>query len=156
MARRDAARGDVILAAGGLVWRTSSRGREIALIHRPKYNDWTLPKGKLDDDETWQDCAVREVREETGLEVRLGEFAGGCAYLTKRAPKIVLYWHMDVDGETRFAGENAEVDALEWLSVEDARRRLTHRRERRVLVESVADGGAPRRRRRPSGEGASS
>ena len=157
MAPKDAARGDVILAAGGIVWRTSSRGREIAIVHRPRYDDWTLPKGKLADDETWQDCAVREVEEETGLEVRLGEFAGGCTYLTKRAPKIVLYWHMEADGETRFAGENLdEVDALEWMSIEDARRRLTRRRERRVLAESLTDEGAPKRRRRPSGEEAPS
>ena len=138
MARKDAALGDVILAAGGIVWRDASRGREIALIHRPKYDDWTLPKGKLDDGESWQDCALREVEEETGLDVKLGDFAGGCTYLTKRAPKIVLFWHMKVDGKTEFAGANEEVDALEWLSLEDARRRLTHRRERRVLMDAVA------------------
>jgi len=63
---------DVILAAGGLVWRNSPRGREIALVHRPKYDDWTLPKGKLDPGESWQDGAVREVEEETGFDVRLG------------------------------------------------------------------------------------
>ncbi len=148
VARRDAARGGVIQAAGGLVWRNSSRGREIALIHRPGYDDWTLPKGKLANGETWQECAVREVEEETGLDVRIGEFAGGCTYLTKRAPKVVLYWHMEVEGSTRFAGENlAEVDALEWLSAEDARRRLTHRRERRVLAESLIVHSAGRRRR---------
>jgi 8-oxo-dGTP diphosphatase len=145
----------VILAAGGLVWRKSARGREIALVHRPKYDDWTLPKGKLSAGESWQDCAVREVEEETGLEVRLGGFAGSCSYLTKRAPKIVLFWHMEVEGSTRFAGERLdEVDALEWLGVDEARRRLTHRRERRVLAEGVA--GARRanaaRGRRISGQ----
>jgi len=141
--REDQSRGRVILAAGGLVWRNTSRGREIALVHRPGHDDWTLPKGKLSGGESWQECAVREVGEETGLQVRLGEFAGGCAYLTKRAPKIVLYWHMEVDGETGFAGENLdEVDALEWLSVEDARRRLTHRRDRRLLKKASRRGPA--------------
>ena len=141
MGRKDAARGDVILAAGGLVWRETSRGREIALVHRPKYDDWTLPKGKLDSGERWQDAALREVEEETGLEVKLGEFAGGCTYLTKRAPKIVLFWHMEVEGDTEFAGENLEeVDGLEWLTVDEARKRLTYRRERRVLAEAVAAG----------------
>lgn len=152
MAKRDASLSDVVLAAGGLVWRDSpQRGRQIAVVHRPKYDDWTLPKGKLDPGERWQDAAVREVEEETGFEVRLGAFAGGSTHLTGRAPKVVLYWHMEVDGESRFAPENpAEVDALEWLSVNDARRRLTYERERRVLAESTATearsrGGAKRR-----------
>jgi 8-oxo-dGTP pyrophosphatase MutT (NUDIX family) len=145
--RKDAALGDVIRAAGGLVWRNSSRGREVALIHRPKYDDWTLPKGKLTDGESWQEAAVREVEEETGLDVRIGDFAGGCTYLTKRAPKIVLYWHMEVEGETKFAGANEEADALEWMSVEDARKRLTHRRERRVLADSIAHAAASKRKR---------
>jgi len=80
--------------------------------------------------------------------VQLGDFAGSCSYLTKRAPKIVLYWHMEVEGETRFAGENQdEVDALEWLSVDDARKRLTHRRERRVLADSLANAAARKRKR---------
>ena len=147
MGRKDASFGNVIRAAGGLVWRSSSRGREVALIHRPKYDDWTLPKGKLTDGESFQDAAVREVEEETGLDVRIGDFAGGCTYLTKRAPKIVLYWHMEVEGETKFAGANEEADALEWMSVEDARRRLTHRRERRVLADSIAHAAASKRKR---------
>jgi 8-oxo-dGTP diphosphatase len=156
MGRKDASRGEVIPAAGGIVWRNSPRGREVAIVHRPKYDDWTLPKGKMADGETWQDCAVREVEEETGLEVKIGEFAGGCTYLTKRAPKIVLYWHMEVEGETKFAGENEEVDALEWLSADDARKRLSHRRERRVLAESLKDHSMRVRRRKPAGEEAAS
>jgi len=139
LGKRDVSHSDVILAAGGLVWRDSERGRQIAVVHRPNDDDWTLPKGKLDPGERWQDGAVREVEEETGFEVRLGAFAGSSSYLTGRAPKVVLYWHMEVDGEPRFAPENpSEVDALEWLSVAGARRRLTHERDRRVLRESNA------------------
>jgi 8-oxo-(d)GTP phosphatase len=147
MAPRDLSHESVIHAAGGVVWRNSSRGREVALVHRPKYDDWTLPKGKLVDGESWQEAALREVEEETGLSVRLGDFAGGCTYLTKRAPKVVLFWHMDVDGDSRFAGANAEVDALEWLSLEDARRRLTYRHERRVLAEIASGASAPKPKR---------
>jgi 8-oxo-dGTP pyrophosphatase MutT (NUDIX family) len=149
MAKKDASLADVILAAGGLVWRVARWGRQIAVVHRPKYDDWTLPKGKLDAGESWQDAAVREVEEETGFRVRLGDFAGGCAYLARRAPKVVLYWHMEVDGEAAFAPEDpAEVDALEWLSPARARRRLTYRHERDVLVEGAASapyGGVRRR-----------
>jgi 8-oxo-dGTP diphosphatase len=149
MAKKDASLSDVILAAGGLVWRDSPRGREIAVVHRPKYDDWTLPKGKLDAGESWQEGAVREVEEETGFEVRLGAFAGGYTYLARRAPKVVLYWHMEVDGESPFAPDDpAEVDAVEWLSPDEARGRLTYTRERSVLAASGASDARPRAKRR--------
>lgn len=138
MARDDASRSDVILAAGGLVWRDSPRGRELAVVHRPRYDDWTLPKGKLEPGERWQDAARREVEEETGLQVKLESFAGGCSYLTRRGPKAVLYWHMRVDGKFRFAPHDpSEIDALEWLTFDEAMARLTYDRERRVLAESA-------------------
>ena len=82
--------GDVIEAAGGLVWCDFSDGRKLAVVHRPRHRDWTLPKGKLGTGERWQDAALREVQEETGLEVRLERFAGSCSYISRRAPKIVL------------------------------------------------------------------
>ena len=91
-------RNDVILAAGGLVWRDGAGDRELAIVHRPVHRDWTLPKGKLDPGESWQDAALREVLEETGLKCELGVFAGGATYLTSRGPKVVLYWHMTVLG----------------------------------------------------------
>src|SRR5512139_3933174 len=99
MTLNDASRSNVILAAGGIVWRDSPRGRQLAVVHRPKYDDWTLPKGKLDPGERWQDGARREVEEETGFRVTLESFAGGCAYLTRRGPKSVLYWNMRLEGE---------------------------------------------------------
>src|SRR5262245_39622022 len=153
MAKRDASLSDVVLAAGGLVWRSSPLGRQIALVHRPKYDDWTLPKGKLETGETWQDAAVREVREETGFEVSLGAFAGGYTYLARRAPKVVLYWHMEVRGEARFAPEDpSEVDALVWLGADEARRRLSYERERAVL-DGNAEVPADARRRWLPGTG---
>jgi len=140
---------EVIRAAGGLVWRDTSRGRLIALVHRPKYDDWTFPKGKLNRSERWQKGALREVREETGLGVRLGAFAGGCAYVTGGRPKVVLYWNMEVDGKHRFApADTDEVDALEWRSAARARRLLTYERERRLLAESLAGGARARSKRR--------
>jgi 8-oxo-dGTP diphosphatase len=148
MARKDASLSNVILAAGGLVWRNSPNGRQIAIVHRPKYDDWTLPKGKLDPGESWQDGAVREVQEETGFEVNLGAFAGGYTYLARRAPKVVLYWHMEIEGDSSFAPEDpTEVDALEWVSAEQARKRLSSTHERVVLARSTESGSATRRSR---------
>lgn len=145
MATRDASKHEVILAAGGIVWRDAPRGRELVVVHRPRYDDWSLPKGKLDRGERWQQAALREVEEETGFEVRLGEFAGGCAYTTNRGPKVVLYWHMQLVGPARFAPHDPkEVDAHAWLTPDEAWARLTHERERRVLADGVGDNGLGR------------
>src|SRR3954468_21263130 len=85
----------VTRAAGGLLWRTGPAGYEIAVIRREKYQDWTLPKGKLDPGESWEAAAIREVREETGFKAKLLGFAGAAAYSTDKGPKIVRYWHME-------------------------------------------------------------
>lgn len=144
MAKNDAARADVVLAAGGIVWRDAPRGRELAVIHRPRYQDWTLPKGKLEPGERWQKGARREVHEETGFDLELGEFAGACGYMTRHAPKVVLYWHMKVAGDSRFAPQDrSEVDGIEWLTIPEALRKLTHVRERRMLAEATAPQGPP-------------
>ena len=138
MGKSGAENGDVIMAAGGIVTRDTSRGREYAIIHRPRHGDWTLPKGKLDPKERWQDAALREIEEETGFEVELGEFAGSCSYMTRNAPKIVLFWHMPLVGEPRFQPDDPdEVDQLVWLPLEKALERLSYDRERRVLFDAV-------------------
>ena len=123
---------DVIRAAGGLVWRDSPRGRLLAVVHRNRYDDWTLPKGKLDPAESWTDAAVREVREETGCRVRVGRFAASTSYSVGDCPKVVLFWHMDVLGECggRLDSEVAEVA---WLTVDEARERLSYPLERALL-----------------------
>ena len=144
MAKNGASQADVVLAAGGIVWRDAPRGRELAVIHRPRYQDWTLPKGKLAAGERWQKGARREVREETGFDVELRDFAGACGYMTRNAPKVVLFWHMELVGEGRFAPEDtSEVDGVEWLTIPEALRRLTHPPERRLLAEATAPQGPP-------------
>jgi 8-oxo-dGTP diphosphatase len=144
MPKNSTRRDEVILAAGGIVWRDGARGREIVLIHRPRHGDWTLPKGKLDPGESWQEAAVREVEEETGLSVTLGDFAGSCSYMTRTAPKVVLYWHMRLAGTGKFAPHDSdEVDALEWLPLASAFERLTHERERRLLAEASPSAASP-------------
>jgi 8-oxo-dGTP diphosphatase len=110
---------DVIEAAGGLVWRDGKSEREIAIIHRPAYDDWTLPKGKRDPDESWQETAVREVWEETGCKVEIENFAGALGYTVNGVAKVVLFWNMRSLEEENFT-PNAEVDQLVWLPLSKA------------------------------------
>ena len=115
---------EAVLAAGAVLWRvTPSAGLEIALIHRPKYDDWSLPKGKLTDGEHVLTAAVREVEEETGVAARLGRPLPTQHYLVEGSPKEVRYW----SAQARSAGDGAfsagdEVDELVWLAVGDAER----------------------------------
>ena len=117
---------DVKLArvAGGIVWREGSSGSRIALVHRRKRDDWSLPKGRVDAGESWQDAARREIAEETGCLVRLGRFAGAKLYLHRPEPKLVLYWH----ARLVLAGplsSGDEVDQVAWLSRREALSRLS-------------------------------
>ena len=127
-----------IEAAGGVLWRQSGDQRQFAIIHRPKYDDWTLPKGKLDPGETHEQAAMREVSEETGFSVELGAGLGETFYEHDDRPKRVRYWAMRAAGG-QFR-PNAEVDDIRWLPPEDARRLLTYERDRAVL-DRFTDGG---------------
>lgn len=124
---------DFIQAAGGLVWRQGPSGKELAIIHRRRYQDWSLPKGKLKTGESWQQAALREVREETGCEALLGDFAGQIDYFVGGTPKRVLFWHMQTVAECQFY-PNDEVDAVEWLSPSRALERLNYAGERALLT----------------------
>ena len=129
---------DVVFAAGGVPWRRPRSGPlEVLVVHRPKYDDWTLPKGKLDDGESAEEAAVREVEEETGLQVKLADELPSTDYHDRYGrPKNVRYWIMDVTG-----GEfhpNREVDEVRWLPVEDAKAALTYPRDRGVLAAFAA------------------
>jgi 8-oxo-dGTP diphosphatase len=126
---------NVIRAAGGVVCRNTRSGKtEIAVIHRPQYDDWTLPKGKIEQDESAEDCALREVREETGLRCELVRPLGCTAYVDRRGrDKVACYWVMGVLGGKFRPG--IEVDKLQWLSVDNAIKRLTYGRDRTLLVQ---------------------
>jgi 8-oxo-dGTP pyrophosphatase MutT (NUDIX family) len=122
-----------VRAAGGVVVRARANGREeILLVHRPQYGDWTLPKGKACDGETDEECALREVEEETGLRCTLVRELASSEYIDrKKRPKVVRYWEMVPRGGVA-AGQN-EVDQVAWLPLEEAIAALTYPRDVEVV-----------------------
>jgi len=129
---------NMIKAAGGLVWRDSVQGREVAVIHRARYGDWTLPKGKLKPGEDWSDAAIREVKEETGYDVRLQSFAGKVSYRVGDAQKEVQFWNMMPIGDSKFEASE-EVESVMWLSVQKALEVLDYEGERDLLRKMALD-----------------
>lgn len=127
------AQNSVILAAGGIIRRKTPHGIEIAVIHRSRYNDWCLPKGKPEPGETLDATALREVKEETGCDVRLTSFAGTIDYLVTGVPKVVFFWNMESEGECAFRSSE-EVDQFVWMSPRDALKRLDYPEERDLLA----------------------
>jgi 8-oxo-(d)GTP phosphatase len=124
----------LIRAAGGALWRPADGGGiETALVHRPKYDDWSLPKGKPDGGEHPLETAVREVAEETGLEVVVGRRSVRTEYEVPEGPKRVDYWLMRVVGGA--FERNDEVDELRWLPVGQACALVSHAHDRAVLAD---------------------
>ncbi|SEG99135.1 8-oxo-dGTP diphosphatase [Nonomuraea solani] len=116
---------DLLRAAGAVVWRGEESRPEVAVIHRPNYDDWTFPKGKLKSGEHVIAAGLREVREETGMTVLLGRALPPIHYLSSGRLKRVDYWAGQAVADDGFEpGE--EVDELRWLPVEEARRLLTY------------------------------
>ena len=130
-----------VLAAGGLVLRSGATGPEVLVVHRPHRGDWSFPKGHLDAGEGFEQAAVREVEEETGLRCRLVDPLGPVRYVDARGrPKLVRYWTMErLDGE--FVA-NDEVDEVRWVDVPGAASLLSYDADRE-LVNRVALRRAP-------------
>jgi 8-oxo-dGTP diphosphatase len=130
---------DFIQAAGGLLWRSPAARNALAVVHRARYDDWSLPKGKLDAGERWREAALREVTEETGYAVVLGKFAGAVTYWAGNRPKVVLFWHMTLaQVDSAPAADTHEVDQVVWLSPADALQRLTYAGERALLRDCLS------------------
>ncbi len=125
---------DLIRAAGGIVMREHVAGRvEIACIYRESRGDWTFPKGKLDPGETFEEAALREVHEETGMHCSIVRFVGTTNYTHRKGrPKIVAYYLMQVD-QGEFS-PNDEVDELEWLALETVAGHLTWDRDQELFA----------------------
>jgi 8-oxo-dGTP diphosphatase len=131
----------LVLAAGAVVLRKAAPGEwEVLLVHRPRYDDWSFPKGKLDRGEAVAAAAVREVLEETGLAVHLGPPLPPQEYDVQRRPKRVHYWVARVHGSDDVSAyrPNHEIDDVRWVPVAKAEKRLTYERDRVTLAKAVA------------------
>jgi 8-oxo-dGTP diphosphatase len=130
-----------VRAGGGVVWRRrDDGGLEIVLVHRPQYDDWSLPKGKVDPGETDEEAALREVEEETGLKTTLGPELPSTRYKDRYGrDKIVRYWAMPVhSGEV---GAQHEVDDARWVPIDTAKRMLSYDRDIEV-IDAFVNGSA--------------
>ena len=126
-----------VFAAGGVVWRRGEGSLEVAVVHRPRYDDWSLPKGKLDPGEGFEEAALREVEEETGLRCRLGRFLGETTYTDRKDRlKLVRYWAMEPD-DGEFT-PNEEVDELLWLEPGEALERLSYDFDRELVSKQLS------------------
>ncbi len=125
-----------VVAAGAVVFRP---GREVLLVHRPRYDDWSFPKGKLDPGELAPVAAVREVAEETGLHVRLGPPLASQRYLVAGRGKTVHYWVGWTVGDSDVSGYlvNDEIDEVCWLPCDEAMARLSYEYDRATLTEAT-------------------
>jgi 8-oxo-(d)GTP phosphatase len=128
--------GDRILAAGGVLWRPTAAGREFCLVHRPRYDDWSLPKGKLNHGEHPLRAAVREVQEETGVHAVVGQRLATQEYRLGPDRKFVEYWSM-TPADGAFVASD-EVDSLRWVGPDVAASTLSYDRDREFLASFAA------------------
>ncbi len=125
---------EFIRAAGAVLWRRlSDELLQIALIHRPRYDDWSFPKGKAEEGESDINCAYREVLEETGYETLFGPELADIKYEVDGVTKVVKYWSAQAIGNPSHIMDSDEVDQLIWVTLEDAKNKLTLESDRKIL-----------------------
>jgi len=128
----------MIKAAGAVLWREETPFElEILLVHRPQYDDWSFPKGKVEDDESAIAAAYREVKEETGYSAIFGQYLGSSSYKFEEGKKKVKYWIAQALPQANPFIPNAEVDKIEWVSIKEARHFLTYDEDREILDEFI-------------------
>jgi len=130
----------VIKAAGGILQRYTPQGDEVMIVYRKRHQDWTLPKGKVKDGESFQEAAMREVEEETGCSCRVGNYLGTISYADNGVPKVVLFWKMSLVAE-KAVTDIEEIGEALWMQVPAAIQRLTYAQEKALLSRI---GSAPR------------
>jgi|LakMenEpi03Aug12_release.lakeMendotaPanAssembly.Ray.scaffolds.fasta_scaffold133663_2 8-oxo-dGTP diphosphatase len=122
-----------IMAAGAVLYRINQDEIEIGLIHRPRYDDWSFPKGKIEFGESFLAAAHREVFEETGYAAKFGPLIAEIQYLAEGVPKRVKYWAAHAISAAKPITDLQEVDEFEWHSLKSAKAKLTHEEDRKVL-----------------------
>ena len=132
---------EFIHAAGGLLWRGSPQGRQILIVHRERYDDWSLPKGKLESGERWVEAALREIKEETLYDVKIDSLAGVTTYMHGKRPKVVLFWNMTPLNLTEPSQPSPEgkmeVNEVRWVSIEEAIKRLNYNDEVTLVQQNI-------------------
>jgi 8-oxo-dGTP diphosphatase len=136
----------VIKAAGGILQRSTPRGDEVMVVYRKRHQDWTLPRGKVKDGESFQEAAMRQVLEETGCSCRIGNYLGTISYSDQGVPKVVLFWKMTLVEDKGTTG-NDEIGQALWLQLPAAIERLTHAQEKALLSRI---GSLPRQSQSPA------
>lgn len=128
----------MIKAAGAVVWREENPfDLEVLLVHRPRYEDWSFPKGKIEEGEAAITAAFREVKEETGVSAIFGQYLGSSSYKNDDGKKKVKYWMAQARVDSSPFIPNDEVDKIEWVSIKEARHFLTHDEDRDILDEFI-------------------
>lgn len=140
----------VIKAAGGILQRSTPRGDEVMVVYRKRHQDWTLPRGKVKDGESFQEAAIREVEDETGCSCRIGNYLGTISYSDNGVPKVVLFWKMTLV-EEKGSRNNEQIGEALWLQVPAAIERLTHAQEKALLSRV---GSIPKQSEIPAGAAA--